>query len=329
LTRNSLLTILVIVNLFVSTGFLIVNHNNPKTRQSYGLNGNVRSVDIKYFNTSERDSSYFKNEVYKFNRNGYCTYERIYNYIWGYPNYKNEYYFDSKDRLLSKRKYNHNNEIVQIEVSLYSINSVTKQLVFNSDSSTVNKVNLYVNTKNLQIKEMFNNLDTIISTKNHPNIDSVLNLNEQVILKSYYWSLLSNQYKLQRKVIYDKEYREIESYQVGRPDTKSIWFTYIDQATGGKIDDCCDSWFLYIFNPQGKVTKEIQLDEQTQLPCIVKTYTLDKFGNPTDVIVTNILEQTSKIKFNYTYDSHGNWTTREEVRNEKIFEMVTREILYE
>jgi hypothetical protein len=176
---------------------------------------------------------------------------------------------------------------------------------------------------------MFNNLDTIISTKNHPNIDSVLNLNEQVILKSYYWSLLSNQYKLQRKVIYDKEYREIESYQVGRPDTKSIWFTYIDQATGGKIDDCCDSWFLYIFNPQGKVTKEIQLDEQTQLPCIVKTYTLDKFGNPTDVIVTNILEQTSKIKFNYTYDSHGNWTTREEVRNEKIFEMVTREILYE
>jgi hypothetical protein len=179
------------------------------------------------------------------------------------------------------------------------------------------------------VKEMFSDGDTIRSTKNHPRIDSIVNLNEQVILKSYYWSVLDGKYKIEQKVTYGKEYRLIENYQVGRPDTKSIWFKYRDQATGAKIDDCCDSWFLYTLNAEGKVVKEIQLDEQTQLPCIVKTFNLDKFGNPIDVITKNILEQTSKTKFSYTYDLHGNWTTREETRNEKVIELVTREILYE
>jgi hypothetical protein len=214
-------------------------------------------------------------------------------------------------------------------VSLYSGNSIRKQLYFDSDSSNVTQINLYTSAKDLQVKEMFRGQDTIRSTTNHPRIDSISNLNEQVILKSYYWSVLSDRYKIEQRVVFDKEYRVLENYQVGRPDTKSIWFTYVDQTTGAKIDDCCDKWFLYTVNANGKVTKEIQLDEQTQIPCIVRSYKLDKLGNPTDVIVENILNQTSKIKFNFTYDLHGNWLTREEVRDEKIIELVTREILYD
>ena len=68
--------------------------------------------------------------------------------------------------------------------------------------------------------------------------------------------MLSDEYKMSQKVVYDKDFRVIENHQVNRPDTKSIWFTNIDQTTGAKIEDCCDNWFLYKLNPPPSVRIE-------------------------------------------------------------------------
>ncbi len=315
----------IIFNISCSTDFF-----QPETKESFFIKGPVESIDIKYFNESIRDSSFYKKEKLKFDNDGKCAYKEYYHYFGELASFSEEIKYNRNAKVLSKYQYDEQKELFRVVKNYYKKDILIKTYILNDDTSKVNKSIFYEYTKNVIVKKekwgRVNSLSEFDNTK--PNIDSIICKKDSFLIKKYYWSLSKGAYIPSSTIKYDSKKRTIEKLVNNRTDVKSVSFYITDPKTGKKILNHCDNWFSYQRNEKGVITSQTQYDEQTTFPCTDTAYKLNKNDDPISEISTDLTGEQKEIFYKYQYDKHMNWTIRKKISNGILIERVLREVTY-